>query len=114
MRIGKILPVLVMLCAVAGQPALAALPPTDSDGRAVQTIAPLLKQVSPAVVNISTVGTQTVQNPLLNDPFFRHFFQLPPGAETQKRKHAKRGIGCHHRCCERHGVDQSSRHRWRQ
>lgn len=74
-------------------PVLAALPMTDSDGRPVPSIAPLLKQVSPAVVNISTVGTQTVQNPLLNDPVFRHFFQLPPGAETQKRKTQSAGSG---------------------
>lgn len=93
MRFGKIISALVVLCAVSVQSATAALPPFDSDGRAVPTIAPLLKQVSPAVVNISTTGTQTVQNPLLNDPFFRHFFQLPPGAETQKRKTQSAGSG---------------------
>ncbi len=93
MRFGKIISTLVMLCAVISQSAMAALPPFDSDGRAIPTIAPLLKQVSPAVVNISTVGTQTVQNPLLNDPFFRHFFQIPPGAETQKRRTQSAGSG---------------------
>ena len=89
----KILSAFFVSCAIASQSVLAALPPPDSDGRPVSTIAPLLKQVSPAVVNISTVGTQTVQNPLLNDPFFRHFFQLPPGAETQKRKTQSAGSG---------------------
>lgn len=93
MRFRKILSALFVLCAIAAQSVQAALPPFDSDGRAVSTIAPLLKQVSPAVVNISTVGTQTVQNPLLNDPFFRHFFQIPPGAETQKRKTQSAGSG---------------------
>lgn len=93
MQFGKIIPALAMVVAIASQPVFAGLPPTDSEGRAVPTLAPLLKQVSPAVVNISTVGTQTVQNPLLNDPFFRHFFQLPPGAETQKRRTQSAGSG---------------------
>lgn len=92
-RFGKILPALFFVCAAVTQSVSAGLPPSDSEGRPVSTIAPLLKQVSPAVVNISTVGTQTVQNPLLNDPFFRHFFQLPPGAESQKRKTQSAGSG---------------------
>jgi Do/DeqQ family serine protease len=75
------------------QPALAALPSVDASGRQVPSLAPLIKQVSPAVVNISTVATQTVRNPLLNDPFFRHFFQVPPGAEMQKRRTQSAGSG---------------------
>lgn len=75
------------------QSALAALPSVDSADRPVPSIAPLLKKVSPAVVNVSTVGTQTVQNPLLNDPVFRHFFKIPPGAETQKRRTQSAGSG---------------------
>ncbi len=93
MRVKKVIPALILLCAVVAQPVLASLPPFDSDGRAVPSIAPLLKQVSPAVVNISTVGTQTIQNPLLSDPVFRHFFQLPPGAEVQKRRTQSAGSG---------------------
>jgi Do/DeqQ family serine protease len=38
----------------------------------------MLKDVIPAVVNISTLSKQQYRNnPLLNDPFFRHFFKLP-------------------------------------
>ncbi|MDB6063164.1 MAG: serine endoprotease DegQ [Verrucomicrobiaceae bacterium] len=92
MRLGKTLSV-AALCVALIQPALATLPSVDGDGQPVPSIAPLLKQVSPAVVNISTVSTQTVQNPLMNDPFFRHFFQLPPGAETQKRRTQSAGSG---------------------
>lgn len=83
----------VVLCATLVQPALAALPSTDGSGRPVPSLAPLIKQVSPAVVNISTVATQTVRNPLLSDPFFRHFFQVPPGAETQQRRTQSAGSG---------------------
>ena len=38
----------------------------------------MLVKVFPAVVSISVQGTkQVVQNPLLQDPFFRRFFDLP-------------------------------------
>jgi len=40
----------------------------------------MIKRVSPAVVNIATRGTvkeRTPQNPLLEDPFFRRFFDIP-------------------------------------
>jgi Do/DeqQ family serine protease len=37
----------------------------------------MLKQVNPAVVNISTYSIQQTYNPLLNDPFFRYFFNIP-------------------------------------
>jgi len=44
------------------------------------TLAPMIKRVSPAVVNIATRGTireRQPQNPLLEDPFFRRFFDFP-------------------------------------
>jgi Do/DeqQ family serine protease len=46
----------------------------------VPTLAPMIKRVSPAVVNIATRGTireRTPQNPLLEDPYFRRFFDIP-------------------------------------
>jgi Do/DeqQ family serine protease len=92
MRFGKMSAV-ILWCAMLMQPALASLPAIDSSGRPVPSLAPLLKEVSPAVVNISTIGTQTVRNPLLNDPFFRHFFNVPPGAETQQRRTQSAGSG---------------------
>ena len=42
------------------------------------TLAPLVRRVAPAVVNIAVVGTARAQNPLLEDPSFRRFFGLPP------------------------------------
>lgn len=45
------------------------------------SLAPMIKRVSPAVVNIATRGTTSEtapQNPLAEDPFFRHFFNTPP------------------------------------
>ena len=46
----------------------------------VPTLAPMIKRVSPAVVNIATRGTirdRAPQNPLLDDPFFKRFFDIP-------------------------------------
>ncbi len=86
---------LVSAClALSASPSFATLPLTDSQGQQLPTLAPMLKQVNPAVVNISVVATQTVQNPLLNDPFFRRFFNVPPNAPTeQKRRTQSAGSG---------------------
>ncbi|MFQ5783873.1 MAG: DegQ family serine endoprotease [Alphaproteobacteria bacterium] len=63
---------------VASLPAAqAALPLEFSDGK-VPTLAPMLREATPAVVNIATRGHVRVrQNPLFADPFFRRFFDLP-------------------------------------
>ena len=41
------------------------------------TLAPMLKEVLPAVVNVSITSKVEMQNPLLQDPFFRRFFDIP-------------------------------------
>lgn len=64
----------------------AALPLKDSSGQSLPTLSPMLKQVNPAVVNIATFSNQQVNNPLLNDPFFRRFFNIPD--EQQFRQQA--------------------------
>jgi serine protease DegQ len=72
-----------MLVASAALAALRATawPFTDGD---TPTLAPLLERVTPAVVNIAVVGHAAEGgNPLLDDPFFRRFFEgrdapLPP------------------------------------
>jgi Do/DeqQ family serine protease len=78
---------LVLMGGVAclGQVGIAgAIPDT---GGAVPSLAPMLKTVTPGVVNIAVKGRQRIQNPLLQDPFFRRFFNIPQGeqsyAETQ-------------------------------
>lgn len=48
----------------------------ERDG--VPTLAPLLAEVTPAVVNISAISRAPLeQNPLFRDPFFRRFFDTP-------------------------------------
>jgi serine protease Do/serine protease DegQ len=52
------------------------------------TLAPMIKRVSPAVVNIATRGTirqRGPQNPLLDDPFFRRFFDIPDAGPRQRQ-----------------------------
>ncbi|MBF2761533.1 MAG: Do family serine endopeptidase [Ectothiorhodospiraceae bacterium AqS1] len=59
----------------------------------IPSLAPLLRKTTPAVVNIS-VRTPAPRryNPLLRDPFFRHFFDLPPD-EPQRLQERAAGSG---------------------
>ena len=69
----------------------AALPAIDPQGKELPTLAPMLKEINPAVVNIATFSTrQQAQNPLLNDPFFRHFFGQPRQQQPQDQRPQKR------------------------
>jgi serine protease Do/serine protease DegQ len=56
----------------------------------VPSLAPMLKRATPAVVNIATRGTVQEQNPLLNDPFFRRFFD---GQNQQPRQREFQSAG---------------------
>jgi serine protease Do len=56
-------------------PALAGAP-FAALGGAVPSLAPMLARVTPGVVGISVRGRIREQNPLLQDPFFRQFFNL--------------------------------------
>jgi len=56
-------------------------------------IAPVLEEVTPAVVNISVTGRAAVpQNPLLNDPYFRRFFDMPDQPQTRPVQSAGSGV----------------------
>jgi serine protease Do len=57
-------------------PAFAQLP--DAAGGKPPTLAPVVREVSPSVVNISVRGKVKEENPPYNDPLFREFF----GAEA--------------------------------
>jgi Do/DeqQ family serine protease len=51
------------------------------------SLAPIVKKASPAVVNIATRGTlrESRRNPLLEDPFFRRFFDAPDLAPRERQ-----------------------------
>jgi Do/DeqQ family serine protease len=78
-------------------PASAALPSTVADATPMPSLAPMVKRVSPAVVNIATRGTIKEEpgqrNPLLDDPFFRRFFDAPPDSRPRERQFQSAGSG---------------------
>ncbi|MES0872520.1 DegQ family serine endoprotease [Sinimarinibacterium thermocellulolyticum] len=63
------------------EPARADIPlSTPATQQGLPTLAPMLKQVMPGVVNISVTGEVEVQNPFgpfMDDPMFRRFFGVP-------------------------------------
>jgi Do/DeqQ family serine protease len=77
------------LCGVAGA---AALPEKVGD-TPVPSLAPIVKKVSPAVVNIATRGTlrETRRNPVFDDPIFRRFFE--PQMRSRQRTFQSAGSG---------------------
>ena len=92
MRRALALSVMVVLLA---PPLPAAMPPVISES-GVPTLAPMIKKISPAVVNIATRGTireRGAQNPLLDDPFFRRFFDVPPDTGPRARPFQSAGSG---------------------
>ncbi|MGB2942664.1 MAG: DegQ family serine endoprotease [Candidatus Macondimonas sp.] len=85
-----------LLC-VAPFPAPAAVPWQVLSSEGVPSLAPLLEKISPAVVNIATRGTTEVRNPLMDhpmfeDPFFRRFFGVPDGPQTQETQSLGSGV----------------------
>ncbi|HET9388839.1 MAG TPA: DegQ family serine endoprotease [Steroidobacteraceae bacterium] len=62
----------------------------------VPSLSPMIKKVSPAIVNVATRGTiheKGPQNPLLDDPFFRRFFDVPPDSGPRERPFQSAGSG---------------------
>ncbi|MCC6208841.1 MAG: DegQ family serine endoprotease [Gammaproteobacteria bacterium] len=73
--------------------ATASLPAADSQGAQLPSLAPMLEHVMPAVVNIATLSRVPVQNnPLLNDPFFRRFFNLPDRSQERQAQSLGSGV----------------------
>ncbi len=60
---------------------LSALP--DSANARVPTLAPLVRDTAPSVVNISVRGRVKEDNPLYRDPLFREFFDVPRQLEKE-------------------------------
>jgi Do/DeqQ family serine protease len=81
--------------ALIGGPVYAALPVVDASP--LPSLAPMVKRVSPSVVNIATRGTikekPGQRNPLLDDPFFRRFFDVPPDSKPHERQFQSAGSG---------------------
>lgn len=70
----------------------AALPGAMGDGQPLPSLAPMLDQAIPAVVNIATQGRVRAQNPLMEDPFFRRFFNMPNMPQERRATSAGSGV----------------------
>lgn len=71
------------LCLLGGHSAQAALP-ASVDDTPLPSLAPMLERTVPAVVNIATVTRiEIADNPMLRDPFFRRFFDIPDHRERR-------------------------------
>lgn len=57
-----------------------------------QSLAPMLEQVTPGVVNVATRGKAPTENPLLDDPLFRRFFDLPETPEVPQVQNVGSGV----------------------
>ncbi|NKB77138.1 MAG: Do family serine endopeptidase [Gammaproteobacteria bacterium] len=80
---------LFILCFGLSPLAFAALP-LFLDGDKLPSLAPMLVDIQPAVVNISTTShLQSEESPLMKDPFFRRFFNVP----RQQRPESSLGSG---------------------
>ncbi len=86
---------IILLCTLSIMPFLSPVSlavglPSFTENQAVPSLAPMLERSMPAVVNISTsTNIEVAQNPLMQDPFFRHFFNIP----NQSRKQQKNSLG---------------------
>ena len=73
-------------------PARAALPGAVG-GQELPSLAPMLEEVTPAVVNIATEGRVRLRrNPLFADPFFRRFFNMPDQPLERKTQSLGSGV----------------------
>ena len=81
---------IVSVCLSTPLPSIAAGLPPFVGGQALPSLAPMLEHSMPAVVNISTsTNIQVNENPLMQDPYFRQFFNVP----NQSRQQQKNSLG---------------------
>ena len=83
---------LAALLLAAWIPVAGAQLPAVAGETPVPSLAPMLKRVTPAIVNIATRGTVQEQNPLMNDPFFRRFFDMPNQPRQREFQSAGSGV----------------------
>jgi len=59
----------------------------------VPSLAPMLENVTPAVVNIYTISETKERSKYIDDPFLRKFFNIPGQQKTKKRNRSGLGSG---------------------
>ena len=72
---------------------MSAAVPTAVNGAPLPSLAPMLEEVTPTVVNIATEGrVRLPSNPLFSDPFFRRFFNVPDWSVERKTESLGSGV----------------------
>lgn len=90
-RFVAVLALLVIAASSAG-PAAGPAQDLTVPSLTVPSLAPMLGAVTPGVVNIAVRGHTETDNPLLNDPFFRRFFDLPDRPVSRETRAAGSGV----------------------
>src|ERR1700757_2297049 len=72
--------------------AVAGAPIPEAGGAPMQTLAPVVGRITPGVVGISVKGRVREDNPLLQDPLFRRFFNMQPGPIERETEAAGSGV----------------------
>ncbi len=68
--------------------------PLSVDGETLPSLAPMLEDVLPSVVNISTEGRVSAgSSPFQSDPFFERFFNMMPDSRPRQRRTQSLGSG---------------------
>src|ERR1700716_645935 len=83
---------LLLLAGVAFAPSFAAAPIPEVSS-SVPSLAPMLTRITPGVVGVSVRGRVREENPLLQDPFFRRFFNLPQRQQPEEQETQATGSG---------------------
>jgi serine protease Do len=74
---------LAIVCSLVPWPAFAQVP--ELGGGKLPTLAPLVREVTPSIVNLSVQGRVKEDKPAHGDPMFREFFDMPKQFERQIR-----------------------------
>lgn len=82
---------LVLLACLLPASAMAALP-VAVDGEELPSLAPVLERITPSVVNVYTRTRVQVRSPLMDDPFFRRFFNVPNRAREKVSQSLGSGV----------------------
>ena len=71
----------IICCLVPAQPALTQIP--EFSGGKLPTLAPLVREITPSVVNISVRGRVKENNPLYREQLFREYLDVPKELERE-------------------------------
>ena len=83
---------LILICIFLANTGRAALP-IDIEAKKIPSLAPVLKKITPAVVNIATEGRVSIRRNLpFSDPFFQRFFNIPDQPIERKTQSLGSGV----------------------